>query len=315
MIINPIIPVWLMGVLCIFFLFLKRKGTFHYIRQILIVLLLFIINLRIMVGTGETATVSANVDVLFVIDNTISMLAEDYNGDDRRIDAVKEDCRYIMEQLPGASFSVVSFGNSVRTMMPYTIDQNNALQAIRSLNGQATLYATGTSLNDVLDSLEDTLDNERDNYQIVFFISDGEITNEEELKSFSNLSDYIDGGAVLGYGTTDGGYMKVVSFTGSDDEPEYLYYYNEDYDEIKGVSKIDEDNLESIASDLDIPYVHMTKQAKIDSEISRIRNQIQSSSQDSEMNSLDNYTDIYYFFVIPLALLLIFDYIYYKRKI
>ena len=315
MIINPIIPVWLMGIVCVLFLFLKRKGTLNYIRQIVIVLLLFIINLRIMVGNGEASAVSANVDVLFVVDNTISMLAEDYNGNDRRIDAVKEDCRYIMEQFPGASFSVVSFGNSVRPMIPYTLDQNNVLQAIRSLNGQATLYATGTSLNDVLVSLEDTLDNTRDNYQIVFFISDGEITNEEKLKSFSGLSKYIDGGAVLGYGTADGGGMKVVPFTGSDDEPEYLYYNNEDYAKIKGVSKIDEDNLKSIASDMGIPYVHMTKQTKIDTEINTIQSQMRFSVQDSEMNSIDNYTDIYYFFVIPLVLLLIFDYIYYKRKI
>ena len=61
-----------------------------------------------MVPGKDVTNLSNNVDVLFVIDNTISMLAEDYDGDGRRMDAVKEDCKYIMEQFPGASFSVVT---------------------------------------------------------------------------------------------------------------------------------------------------------------------------------------------------------------
>lgn len=100
MIINPIIPVWLMGILCVFLLFMKRKGTYNLIKQIVIVILLFVINLRIMIGNGDVDTVTVDADVLFVVDNTISMLAEDYNGTERRMDAVKEDLRYIMEQLP-----------------------------------------------------------------------------------------------------------------------------------------------------------------------------------------------------------------------
>ena len=144
MIINPIIPIWLMGIICVILLFFKRKGKFNYIRQILIIVLLFVINLRIMVLGNDARNVSNNVDILFVIDNTISMLAEDYNGDERRIDAIKADCKYIMEQFPGASFSVVSFGNSVEKMMPFTVDSTMALQAIEVLNGQKEYYANGT---------------------------------------------------------------------------------------------------------------------------------------------------------------------------
>ena len=34
----------------------------------------------------------------------------------------------------------------------------------------------------------------------VFFISDGEITNDDELDSFAEIAEYIDGGAVFGCG-------------------------------------------------------------------------------------------------------------------
>ena len=105
MIINPIIPIWLMGIICVVCLVFKRKGIFNYIRQIIIIVLLFVVNLRIMVPKDDATNITCDIDVLFVVDNTISMLAEDYDGDGRRMDAVKADCQYIMEQFSGASFS------------------------------------------------------------------------------------------------------------------------------------------------------------------------------------------------------------------
>ena len=315
MIINPIIPVWLMGILCILLLFFKRKGIFHYIRQILILILLFVINLRIMVPGKDVNNLSSRVDILFVIDNTISMLAEDYDGDSRRIDAVKEDCKYIMEQFPGASFSVVTFGNTVKKMMPYTIDSNMALQAIEVLNGQTEYYANGTSLNDVMSELDDILKNERDTYKMIFFISDGEVINSEELKSYEELEQYVDAGVVLGYGTKKGGAMRPIKFLGDDEEPEYLYYYDDDYNEVKAISKIDEENLKQIAEDLGIDYVHMTKQSEINDEIKKLQKEIGKHGAYDENESKKGYVETYYFFVIPLLFLLIFDYVYYKRKI
>lgn len=314
MILNPIIPIWLMGIICAILLLLKRKGIFNYIRQILMVVLLFVINLRIMVPNGDMPTVMADVDVLFVIDNTISMLAEDYGDGGRRLDAIKEDSNYIMEQLPGAAYSVVSFGNSVKTLIPYTIDTTNVQQAIASLNGQASLYATGTSLNEVMENMEDFLDRDSDNYQIVFFISDGEITQKEKLKSFSELDEYVGSGAVLGYGTSKGGKMRVAAFTG-DDELEELYYYDENFDRKPALSKIDENNLKSIASDFGVDYVHMTKKTDIDDTLQEIIEEIKYLARKKEINSTEGYADVYFYFIIPLMLLLTVDYIYYKRKI
>ncbi len=314
MIINPIIPIWLMAIICVVCLVFKRKGVFNYIRQILIVILLFVVNLRIMVEGREATNVACDIDVLFVIDNTISMLAEDYDGDNRRMDAVKADCKYIIEQFPGASFSVVSFGNSVKKMMPYTVDTTMILNSIEVLNGQTEYYANGTSLNDVMSKLDNIMENERETYKVIFFISDGEIVNSEKLKSYDELKNYVDTGAVLGYGTTKGGAMKVLKYAGDEDEPEYIYYYDDDFNRVKGISKIDENNLKQIASDLGVDYVHMTKQSDIDNLINKVKTESVEQASYSENSGKRGYTETYYFFAIPLMLLLVFDYVYYKRK-
>lgn len=312
MIINPIIPIWVMAIICVFFLFLKRKGKVNYIRQILIILLLFVINMRIMVRGDDVPAVVPKVDVLFVVDNTISMLAEDYDGDGRRMDAVKNDCKYITEQFPGASFSVVTFGDSVQTMIPYTVDANMAVETIGLLQGQPKYYAQGTSLNDVMGAMERTLDDDRENYKILFFISDGEVINSEELKSYKGLDQYVDAGAVLGYGTENGGPMKTVEYM---EEPDYLYYYDDNYDKKLAVSRIDEGNLKSIASDFGIGYVHMTNQSEIDSTIRDLQAKVDNLEVGKDSKSKEGCEDIYYLFVVPLVVLLIVDFIYYKKKI
>jgi len=315
MIINPIIPIWIMVVICAGFLFLKRKGKINYIRQILIVLLLFVINLRIMIPGEGIPTVASNVDIMFVIDNTISMLAEDYNGDGRRMDAVKNDCKYIMEQFPGASFSVTTFGDSVKTLTPYTIDCQMVSETIGLLNGQTELYATGTSLNEVMGAMGKILNDGRKNCKIVFFISDGEIMNSDKLKSYPGLKKYGDAGAVLGYGTTEGGKMKVLQYLSDEEEMEYLEYYDENFDKRLAVSKIDEDNLKKMASDFGVPYIHMTKQSELNKYLDEMKRTTEKFVVTDEVKPEEGYKDIYFFFVIPLVLLLIFDYIYYKRKI
>ena len=312
MIINPIIPIWVMAVICVFFLVLKRKGKVNYIRQILIIILLFVINMRIMVRGNDVPTVIPKVDVLFVVDNTISMLAEDYNGNGRRMDAVENDCKYITEQFPGASFSVVTFGDSVQMLIPYTVDANMAGETIGVLQGQPKYHAQGTSLNEVMGTMEQMLDDGRNNYKILFFISDGEVVNSDELKSYKGLDKYVDAGAVLGYGTEKGGPMKVVEYF--DEKSEYLYYYDDNYEKKLAISRIDEGNLKSIASDFGIDYIHMTDQSEISSTIKDLQTKVSNLEVIEDMESKEGCTDIYYLFVIPLVLLLIVDFIYLCRK-
>jgi len=159
------------------------------------------------------------------------------------------------------------------------------------------------------------LDKERETYQIVFFITDGEDTSEQTLKSYSGLDKYVDGGAVLGYGTKEGGPMRPVYYAGDTDEPEYLYYYDDDFNRLKAISKLDEDNLKSIADDLGVEYVHMTKQSNIDDTIKGIQDEIGPMEMNNDIVMPQGDKEFYYIFIIPLVVLLIIDFIYYRRKI
>lgn len=314
MIINQVIPIWLMCIICLAIIVInvKEKNKLRFIRQILISFLLFLINLRIMVPSKNVDVINNNLDVLIVIDSTISMIAEDYDKNTPRLSAVKADCNYIMDNLAGARFSVISFNNESQIKIPFTFDQNAASNAIDTIEVMESLYSKGSSLNiplkDMRNCLESSIKNDN-RKRVVFFISDGEITNEEKLDSYIELKKYVDDGAVLGYGTSIGGYMKDAN--SYSDISSYLKDTTS-YPYSNAVSKIDENNLKSIANDLNISYVHMEKQSNIDKKLKEIINNSNANNLNSKKSS---YTDIYYIFVIPLCLLLFYECIYFKRRI
>lgn len=309
--IFPIIPIWLMTIITLLLIIIIIKNNKKNIIDILIIILLFIINLRPMIQNGNATIEDNNLEVLFVIDNTISMNAEDYNGKNKRLDGVKKDCIEIIEALTGAKYSIISFNNSAKVLMPFSKDSTMATETIEIIEPIEELYARGSSLNTPLELLEYTLKNSyeksNDLKRIVFFISDGEITDDSKLESFSKLKKYIDEGAVLGYGTEKGGNMKEIDrFTEKED---YIYDYTTGLSS-KALSKIDEKNLKQIANDLGIDYINMNNK-KLNSKLSKISRL--KTSNTSTINK-KNYDDIYYIFMPPLLILLVIKLNTFRRK-
>lgn len=298
-----------MTILCVIMLVLKRKGVFPYLRQVFIVLLVFVINLRIMIPSDhiDSSTSKMELSVLFVVDNTISMIAKDYNGSTERLTAAKEDCSYIIQELYGADFSVITFDNKAKRLSPFTSDTEFAKNSISSILPIDEFYARGSSMNTCKELLVETLKytkKEAGTPVAVFFISDGEITNEDTLESFVQAAPYIDYGAVLGYGTQQGGKMYPISYDGENEAP---LQDESDYPYKDAISKIDENNLQQLADDMGVRYVHMTAQENIEDTLKEIRQAVDISTEGGGETS--GYQDIYYWFVLPLLLLLIYDFI------
>jgi len=294
------------GLIIYIIIFNKKSVT-----QIIIVVLLFIINLRFMIPTNNIKTETNNLDILFVVDDTISMLANDYGNNSTRLSAVKKDAKYIIDHYDGARFSVISFNNDAKILIPYTTDSNLAFETIDILKPINEFYARGSSLNTPIDTTIEALNISRKKdgrMRIIFFISDGEITDNSKLESYSEIGKLVDSGAVLGYGTKKGGYMIIEnSYTG---KKEYIETY-QNYKRVKAISKIDEINLQKIASDLNVEYVYMDKQSNIDKILNKIDKDVQKKN---ELLNKSSYDDIYFIFIIPLFILLTIEYCKFRRN-
>lgn len=308
-IINPIIPIWIMAIICVVLLCFKRRGVMPYIRQIIIVVLLFAINIRPMYLDKNTLVQRQKLDayVIFCVDSTISMLAEDYDGNHTRLEGAKADMYHIIDRLDGAQFAIVGFNNDARVLTPFTADSNYAKMIVDAIYPVPQVHATGTNISVAADVLGGVINEARtlgDGEIYVFFITDGENTDNNRLESFAKYASNISGGAVLGYGTDNGGVMQytndtngTVSMIMDGNNPARSY--------------INEDNLNQIASDLRIPYIHMVSTSSLNTTLNNIRNEINEEPED-EMK--DSYTDIYYLFVLPLAVLIGYEFISIKRR-
>ena len=310
---EPILPVWFMIILCIGLIALKRKGIIPFIRQILMVVLIFIINLRPMIMTDDVTVIKQKLNCycIIVVDDTLSMMAEDYDGENPRMDGVKADVEYITEQLVGAKFCLIDFNNDVNLIAPFTDDSTYIRSSVNSIYPLPDYHATGTNINvskKLLGQMIQDAVRMGDGRIVVFFITDGENTDNHKLDSFADIAGDIEGGAVMGYGTEDGGQM---------------HYYDELYDEVvlvedkrsypykPAVSCLDEDNLEQLSSDLGIEYVHMTSQSKIDPVLENVKQMLDGETEETTEYG---YVDTYYWFVIPLSALIAYEFISVKRR-
>ena len=307
---EPIVPIPIMAVICVVLIVFKRRGITPYIRQILAVILLFVVNLRPMYPSDNiTVKVSkTDLNVILVLDDTISMLADDQAGYENRMDKAKQDMYYIIENLPGAEFTVIAFNNSVHVMTPFTDSTDYIRNAIDSVYPLSPLYALGTNLSDTEEVIGDVisdLEDRQENCNIVlFFLSDGENTNNARLTSFDDLADHLSGGAVLGYGTERGGHMRYY-----DDLRDTENVVMEGDHE--AVTRLDEDSLRSIASDMGITYANMNHESALEPIVTGIR---EMSEAEPEDETKQGYVDIYFIPMVPLVLLTAYEFISLKRR-
>ncbi len=326
--INPIIPIPILLIACIAGIFFTRKGVWNYIRYIIIIVLIFALNLRPSIPSERVIVVTSNIDVLFVIDDTISMMAEDYTNKGKpRMEGVIEHTQMILDAFDGARYSVVTFDAETALAVPYTYEKDLIMQAVEALNGEAAAYARGTNFDTAYDGMrnafrrserqgEDEANTEAsDNrIQIVFFMSDGEITDDSRLRSFEELADYIDAGAVLGYGTSQGGYMQA-RMNPLDEEVDYIEYYNDNWVAVRATSKIDEDNLEDIAHDLELDYYHMVNKTSINEAIDNIKDAIEEEEYSRNEARGEGFLELYPYIAAGLLVFVVYDTIYYRNKL
>ena len=94
------------------------------------------------------------------------------------------------------------------------------------------------------------------NGEPIEIFGDGEQTVDTPPESFSASEKYTDSGAVFGYGTAEGGPMRITTGGVSDQGGGYIQYQGTD-----ALSVLDEANLEAIADELDVEYARRTADA------------------------------------------------------
>lgn len=281
-----------------------------WIRRTAIVTCLALIGLTPAIPQVAQETLTTNVEMYFVVDRTGSMAAEDWNGEQARLEGVTRDMTALTEAMPAAHYTIIGFDSQATEQLPMTTDGRAVRSWAETITQELTDYSAGSSIDRPLDALTRSLRAAKErnpgNVRLVYFISDGENTDGadssagEDFESFAELSPLVDGGAVLGYGTPDG--AKMRSFDGTSDTgfgTDAPYITGPDGD--PAISRLSEETLRTLADQLGIEYAHRSEPDSVEPLVQDVdAEQIASDGR----RDVTTYQDVYWPIAVVLALLL-----------
>lgn len=284
-----------------------------WVRRTALVFCALMIGLTPAIPRTDTDALISNVEMFFVVDRTGSMAAEDYDGDQARLVGVREDLVALTQAMPAARYTIIGFDSQATQQLPMTTDARAVRTWAETLTQEITSYSAGSSIDRPLDELTRSLTSAQErnpgNVRLVFVFSDGENTNGSaseasgSFRSFAELAPLVDGGAVLGYGTAEGGNMRSYDGTSGTGFGTDAPYITDDTGN-PAVSRIDEDNLRTLAGQLGVPYVHRIEPGPMDDLVADV--DVAQITADGRRD-VTSYADVYWPFAVLLALLLAWE--------
>ena len=166
-------------------------------------LILGLVNPKI--GTKMETVKREGIDIVFAIDVSKSMLAEDVAPN--RLDKSKQIVSQIINQLGSDRIGIVAYAGSAFPVLPITTDYSVAKMFLQSMNTDM-VSSVGTSFNEAI-NLSSTYFDDKKTSKLLIMISDGEDHNEgadEAAEEANKLGIKI---ITIGVGTEKGGTIPL----------------------------------------------------------------------------------------------------------
>ncbi len=256
----------------------KENPALTWIRRFLISALM-VFTLAGPAVQSEEIEVTSNIEIVFAIDRTGSMAAEDLAEGRTRIDAVKDDVLALLDATAGSRYAIVTWDSTTRVELPFTTDGSAARSFAEVMHQEITEFSKGSSstrpVNTLYDLLTSAEEQRPENIRYLIVMSDGESTDSEATyeTAWSELAPLIDGGAVIGYGSEQGGPMRVFvpgqGLSGSTEEYMTDPSANpggptNDAGEPLAISRIDTESLRQISDELGVELLLNPTESKVE---------------------------------------------------
>lgn len=158
------------------------------------------------IGTKMETVKREGIDVVFAIDVSKSMLAEDISPN--RLDKTKQIVSQIINQLGSDRIGMVAYAGSAFPVLPITTDYGVAKMYLQGMNTDM-VSSQGTSLEEAIKLSADYFDKDNATNKLIILISDGEDHSdgvdgaiEEALKIKAKV-------ITIGVGTEKGGPIPI----------------------------------------------------------------------------------------------------------
>ena len=253
-------------------------------------------------GTKLQTVKREGVDVVFALDVSKSMLAEDIAPN--RLEKSKQIISKIIERLGSDRVGIIIYAGNAYPLLPITTDHAAAKMFLQNANPDL-VSSQGTAINEALDLARTYYNNDDQTNRFLIIISDGEDHQEETKQVAQNISNEGVKVYTIGVGSENGGPIPI-KLNGQ------LIGYKKDSKGQTVITKRTENVLKDIATVANGIYIDGNKTEIPVNEIAKVIGSAQKS--EFETKQFSDYKDQFQWFIGIGILFLIIDGFFFEKK-
>ena len=283
-----------------------NKSLFKPVLKIIILCLAFaslviaLVNPKI--GSKLETIKREGVDVVFAVDVSKSMLAEDVAPN--RLDKSKQLVTQIINNLASDRVGIIAYAGKAFPQLPITTDYASAKMFLQNMNTDM-MSSQGTAINEAIELAKTYYDDDQQTNRVLIIISDGEDHSEAAAKAAKEASEEGIRIFTIGVGDVKGGPIPIK-------RNGVVLNYKKDQQGETVITRLDEETLKNIAEEANGAYINGRITDQVVEEIRDILNKMDKT--EFEAKQYAEFKDQFQWFLGLAILLLLVDIFLLERK-
>lgn len=254
------------------------------------------------IGTKLETVKREGVDIVFAVDVSKSMLAEDIAPN--RLEKSKQLVTQIINNLASDRVGIIAYAGKAFPQLPITTDYASAKMFLQNMNTDM-LSSQGTAINEAIELAKTYFDNEELTNRVLIIISDGEDHTDAAASVAEEASNEGIRIFTIGVGDVKGGPIPFK-------RDGIVLNYKKDSNGETVITKLNEDTLKEIAAEANGSYLDGTNTAEVVDAIRDILNKMDKT--EFEAKEIADFKDQFQWFLAFAIVLLFVDIFFLERK-
>lgn len=254
------------------------------------------------VGTSLETVKREGVDIVFAVDVSKSMLAEDIKPN--RLEKSQQLVSKIIDKLGSDRVGIIAYAGKAFPQLPITTDYSAAKMFLQNLNTDM-LSSQGTAINEAINLAKTYYDDDQQTNRVLVILSDGEDHSEAAVQVAEEASKEGIKIFTIGVGDVKGGPIPLR-------RNGVLLNYKKDKQGETVITKLDEDTLKNIANQANGTYINGAITDKVVNQMTDILNKMDKT--EFEAKQVANFESRFQWFLGLAILLLFIDIFLLERK-
>ena len=254
------------------------------------------------IGTKLETIKREGVDIVFAVDVSKSMLAEDIAPN--RLEKSKQLVTQIINNLASDRIGIIAYAGKAFPQLPITTDYASAKMFLQNMNTDM-LSSQGTAIDEAISLARTYFDDEEQTNRVLIIISDGEDHGETAVEVAEEASNEGIKIFTIGVGKNKGGPIPIK-------RNGVVMNYKKDREGETVITKLDEETLKNIAKEANGSYINGENTNNVVEQIREILNKM--DKQEFESKQIAEFKDQFQWFLGFALMFLFIDIFLLERK-